>query len=91
MQRNNLTKKIQGTTKETKASARKDKDKDKEKPKEFSIDLDGIQNRVVALPMDPSNIRAFNAAKGYIYYSSSPIQGLSGPMPGESTESMLTI
>ncbi|HEY6185515.1 MAG TPA: PDZ domain-containing protein [Terriglobales bacterium] len=63
----------------------KDKAKDKEKPKEFSIDLDGIQNRVVALPMDPSNIRVFNAGKGYIYYSSTPIQGLSGPIPGDST------
>src|SRR5256884_7662839 len=28
------------------------KDKEKEKPKEFRIDLDGIQNRIVPLPID---------------------------------------
>jgi tricorn protease len=72
-------------SKESKDSkSAKETDKDKEKPKEFSIDLDGIQDRVVALPMPPSIISAFNAAKGYIYYSSTPIQGLSGPIPGES-------
>jgi tricorn protease len=58
---------------------------EKEKPKEFAIDLDGIQNRVIALPMDPSVIRGFNVAKGYIYYLSAPIQGLSGPITGESS------
>src|SRR6185369_9193282 len=74
-------------SKETKAIGKdSDKNKEKDKPKEFAIDLDGIQDRVVALPMDPSNIRSFNVGKGYIYYSSSPVQGLSGPLPGESTE-----
>jgi len=33
--------------------------KDAEKPKEFRIDLDGIQGRIVALPMAPSVIRSF--------------------------------
>src|SRR5581483_11357268 len=42
----------------------KDKDKDKkEKPVEVKIDLDGIQNRVIALPMDPAVIRSFSVAK----------------------------
>jgi len=62
----------------------KDKDKEKEKPKEFRIDLDGIQSRVVALPVDPAVIRELSAAKGYVYYSTAPIQGISGPLPGES-------
>jgi len=61
------------------------KDKEKEKPKEFRIDLDGIQNRIVALPTEPGVIRTFAAAKGFIYYSTAPIQGLSGPVPGESS------
>src|SRR4029077_3568660 len=61
------------------------KDKEKEKPKEFRIDLDGIQNRIVALPTAPGVIRTFAAAKGFIYYSTTPIQGLSGPIPGESS------
>src|SRR5262249_11240349 len=68
------------------ADKESEKDKEKEKSKAFTIDLEGIQDRIVALPMDPSNIRSFNVGKGYIYYSSSPIQGLSGPLPGESTE-----
>lgn len=63
----------------------KDKEKDKEKPKDFRIDLDGIQDRVVALPTDPTSIRTFLVAKGYIYYSTVPVQGLSGPLPGESS------
>src|SRR5262249_46533288 len=51
--------------KETKTPTKEsDKDKDKEKPKAFSIDLDGIQDRVVALPMEALNITAFNAGKG---------------------------
>jgi tricorn protease len=62
----------------------KEKEKDKEKPKEFRIDLDGIQERVVALPTDPAVINTFAAAKGFIYYSTTPVQGLSGPIPGES-------
>ncbi|MGA8151422.1 MAG: PDZ domain-containing protein [Terriglobales bacterium] len=62
----------------------KDKEKEKEKPKEFRIDVDGIQSRVVALPTDPAVIRELLPAKGYIYYSTAPIQGLSGPLPGES-------
>ncbi|HZQ21476.1 MAG TPA: PDZ domain-containing protein [Terriglobales bacterium] len=61
------------------------KEKKKETKPEFRIDLDGIQNRVVALPGDPGVIRSFAAAKGYIYYSTAPIQGLSGPVPGENS------
>ncbi len=56
----------------------------KEAAKEFRIDLDGIQDRAVALPMPPANIRAFAAAKDYVYYSTAPVQGLSGPIPGEA-------
>ncbi|HJT70476.1 MAG TPA: PDZ domain-containing protein, partial [Terriglobales bacterium] len=64
----------------------KDKDKDKnKKPVEVKIDLDGIQDRVVAVPMDPANIRTFAAAKGYLYYSTAPVQGLDGPLPGEGS------
>ena len=56
----------------------------KEPPKEFKIDLDGIQNRIVALAVPPAVIRSIDASKDYIYYSSVPIQGLSGPLPGET-------
>ena len=76
------------------ASTDKDKDKDKkekekenekDKPVEVKIDLDGIQDRVVALGVDPANIRAFAAGKGFLYYSTAPVQGLSGPIAGEES------
>src|SRR5947207_7746673 len=67
---------------EDKNATDQDKDKDKkekEKPVEVKVDLDEIQDRVVALPTDPAVIRAFAAAKGFLYYSTAPIQGLAGP------------
>jgi len=51
--------------------------------KNFRVDLDGIQNRIVALPIPPASLTALDAAKGFVYYSSQPVQGLSGPLPGE--------
>ena len=66
------------------SDADKDKDKEKEKKKPFRIDVDGIEQRVVALPTGPGVIRSFAAAKDFLYYSTVPIQGLSGPLPGEA-------
>jgi len=51
--------------------------------KNFHIDLDGIQSRIVVLPIQPAIISGVGAAKGFLYYSTQPIQGLSGPLPGE--------
>ena len=51
--------------------------------KNFRIDLDGIQRRIVALPIPPGNLQTLAAAKGIIFYASVPVQGLSGPVPGE--------
>ena len=53
--------------------------------KNFRIDLDSIQNRIVALPVTPASLTGLNAAKGFVYYSSQPVQGLSGPIPGEES------
>ncbi len=50
----------------------------------FRIDLDGIQTRIVALPIPPGNLRTLTAAKGVIFYLSAAVEGLSGPLPGES-------
>ena len=82
----------EASAKEEKGGKEKSKKKEEEKPKEtkeapkeFRIDLEGIQDRVVALPTEAAVIRAFGAAKGYIYYSTTAIQGLSGPIPGESS------
>jgi tricorn protease len=56
----------------------------KEIAKEFKIDPEGIQNRIVALPMPPASIRTLAATKDLVLYSTAPIQGLSGPLPGET-------
>ena len=56
----------------------------KEPPKVFRIDLDGIQNRIVALAVPPEVIHGLDASKDAIYYSTSPIRGLSGPLAGEN-------
>ena len=70
--------------KEGKTGEKEEKAEAKEPPKEFKIDLEGIQNRVVALSVPPAVIRAIDASKDAIYYASVPIQGLSGPLPGEN-------
>jgi tricorn protease len=58
----------------------------KEPPRVFKVDLEGIQNRIVALAIPPSVIRSYDASKDAVYYSTSPIRGLSGPLPGEDPQ-----
>jgi tricorn protease len=70
--------------KEEKTEEKEAQTETKEPPKIFKIDLDGIQNRIVALAVPPAVIRNFDASKDAIYYSTSPIQGLSGPLAGEN-------
>jgi tricorn protease len=70
---------------ENKMDSSKQQRKEKQKPKELRIDLEGIQGRVVALPTDPAVINTLSAAKGFVYYSTKPVSGLSGPIPGESS------
>ena len=60
-----------------------DKDKKNEKPAPFRIDLDGIGNRIVSLPTPPAVTQGLLAAKGFVYYVTQPVSGLSGPLPGE--------
>src|SRR5206468_2019426 len=62
----------------------KDKEKKKEKPVEVNIDLDGIQDRVTAVATAPEVMHTLAAGKGFVYYLTTPIQGLSGPLAGES-------
>jgi tricorn protease len=71
---------------EKEKSAEEKKKEEAEVIKNFRIDLDGIQNRVVALPMPICNIGQMQAGKDAVYYSTLPIVGLSGPLPGESPE-----
>jgi tricorn protease len=53
--------------------------------KNFRIDLAGIENRVVALPTPVANIVTLRAGKQGVYYSTAPVRGLSGPLPGEQS------
>jgi tricorn protease len=68
-----------------KDAAKRDEKDSKEVAKNFRIDLDGLQNRIVALPVPPASITNLGAAKGFLYYSTQPVQGLSGPLPGEES------
>ena len=77
-------KKPEGKEAKESGNSEKDKKDEKEKPKEFHIDLDGIAGRIVALPIEPAVINTYLASKGFIFYSTTPIQGLSGPIPGET-------
>ena len=79
------TKKEEGKKKTEKKEEQPAEKEAKEVAKNFRIDLDGIQNRIVAFPVPAANITALNAAKGFLYYSTQPVQGLSGPIPGEES------
>ena len=63
------------------ASKTEPKDKNDEP---FRIDLDSIADRVVAVPVPPGNYGDLGAAKGTLFYVSSPTSGLSGPLPGQT-------
>lgn len=68
------------------SESEKDKDKDKEKSTEaFRIDLDGLTQRVVALPPPTANIGQLAAGHDQIFYATQPSGGLGGPLPGETS------
>ncbi|MBZ5565979.1 MAG: PDZ domain-containing protein [Acidobacteriia bacterium] len=74
--------KAETATKEEKKT--EEKAESREVPKAFRIDLRGLPERVVALPIPPGNLARLDASKDYVFYVSNPIFGLSGPLPGES-------
>lgn len=61
-------------------SKKKDDDqaKDTEKAVHVSIGFDGIFDRQVKLPIDPGNYGGMAAAKGRIFYVSTPLRGMAG-------------
>jgi tricorn protease len=75
--------------KKEEAPAEKEKEKGEPKPeaptpKDFRIDLTGIADRVVALPIPAANMGLLRAGKGLVFYVTRPVEGLSGPLPGET-------
>jgi tricorn protease len=55
-------------------------------PSPFRVDLEGIADRIVALPISPAHIEHLSAAQGRVYYLTKPVQGLSGPLAGVQPE-----
>ncbi len=60
-------------------------EKAEEKKEPFRMDLEGIGDRIVSLPIPPGILHNLAAAKGFVFYTTSPITGLSGPLPGEGS------
>lgn len=65
-----------------KEEEKKEKNKEKEEKKEVLIDIEGIKERVVAVPITPGNYSGLKAAKGKIFYLSFPNWTLTGREPG---------
>ena len=60
----------------------REEEKKKEKiGKEIHIDIEGIENRAVGVPMDPGNHYGLRAAEGKIFYLSFPNWTLTGGSP----------
>lgn len=59
---------------------KKDGDKDEDTPSDVVIDFDGILDRQVKFPIEPGLYGGLAAVKGRIFYSSSPLRGLDGPI-----------
>ena len=53
--------------------------------KKLRIDLKGLSERVVALPVGPGNLSSLKASGHHIFYISRPTRGLKGPLPGEKS------
>lgn len=53
-----------------------DEKKDEDKPKPVEIDLEGLSDRVVALPMKRGRYAAVVAAKGKVFFARLPIRGM---------------
>ncbi|MBD3161117.1 MAG: hypothetical protein GF346_02985 [Candidatus Eisenbacteria bacterium] len=49
-----------------------------EKPEPVEIDFDGIEDRVVEIPVDPGTYRGLSATAGHLFYLSLPLDGLAG-------------
>ncbi|KPL03645.1 MAG: hypothetical protein AMJ73_05990 [candidate division Zixibacteria bacterium SM1_73] len=68
--------------KEKKEKEEEKKEKKKEVKKEVHIDIEGIEDRVVAVPTDPGNYYGLRATEGKILYISFPTWTLTGGSPG---------
>jgi tricorn protease len=49
------------------------------------VDLAGMMDRVAALPIKPGNITSFDVRPGHIFYLSSQVNTLTGPLTGDTS------
>lgn len=67
----------------------KDKDKSKATPGDIApitIDMAGLMDRAVALPIQSTRIAGLSVRSGHIFYLSKPLQLLAGSVPDEDSE-----
>ncbi len=55
------------------------------KPGVVHIDLDGLMQRAVPLPIDPASIAAMDARDGRVFYLTQPSRLIEGAVPGEKS------
>ncbi|NIP41333.1 MAG: protease [candidate division Zixibacteria bacterium] len=64
----------------------KERDKKRELPSKIDIDLKGLSQREIQIPIQPGDYHGLEAMSGRIYYFSYPFRGLSGPKSDEKRE-----
>jgi tricorn protease len=69
------------------------KDKSDEPPKPVEIDVQGLEDRIVALPIPSGQYGGLTATKSHVFWISSPLQGMAdwGPLFGGPQESRATL
>jgi tricorn protease len=73
--------KIEEEKKEKEDENKENQEKKVKKIKEIRIDIEGIGDRVVALPTEPGNYEKLRASEGKILYLSQPTRTLTGDRP----------
>jgi tricorn protease len=76
----------EGTVSAEKPAQDTSKDHDKKQPARpapLQIDLDGLMERAVPLPIEPAEISQIDVRDDKVFYVSGPIQMIEGPLPGE--------
>ena len=54
----------------------------------ITVDLDGLMNRVVPLPVEPGDYGNLSVANNHVYYQTAPLQMIEGPLPNSGSFSI---
>ncbi|NOX37848.1 MAG: protease [Calditrichaeota bacterium] len=74
------------TDEDQKNNQKEDSEKKQKSRTPLRIDVDGIQQRVIALPIKAGNYSNLRAIKGKVFYLSHPMRGLSGTIGEGKTQ-----